>query len=353
MRFPTIAQDTTPTADGTVTRFISPEVRNKSWFNPTRPVIFVNGMLNTGADHRASAEALSLMLGCPVIGVYNKKDGFWADLFQCLSDKARLTSIQTSNVNHNTNWIAFFDEVWKKQRETRPTLSKADFANEMLAGNAAAQSLFALLIGQPGGMLGTPIYCHSQGNLVTSNALSAVTVVQGAGSVRGLEVNSFGSPARGWPAGLNRVNNAYTFDPVSFLDLRMDLSSSKIGFKVAHGFLNYVEQDGEFVVNRFRTGGWGVTVNMDEKGLAKFCVGLGTNTRRLRAIFDRLEDAHFTDSDDVALEYVNLLPDQQIAALQTSDPKLIAQLVRLLEAGYTTGQENRAIQRLRAVQAVA
>ena len=94
---------------------------------------------------------------------------------------------------------------------------------------------------------------------------------------------------------------------------------------------------------------WG----MDEKGLAKFCVGLGTNTRRLRAIFDRLEDAHFTDSDDVALEYVNLLPDQQIAALQTSDPKLIAQLVRLLEAGYTTGQENRAIQRLRAVQAVA
>ena len=58
MQFPTIAQGSTPNADGAVTRYVSPEVQNKSWFNPTRPVIFVNGMLNSGADHRASAEAL-------------------------------------------------------------------------------------------------------------------------------------------------------------------------------------------------------------------------------------------------------------------------------------------------------
>ncbi|MFC3568666.1 hypothetical protein [Paracoccus simplex] len=353
MRFPTIAQGATPSADGAVTRFVSPEVQNKSWFNPTKPVIFVNGMMNTGADHRASAEALSLMLGCPVIGVYNRKDGFWADLFQCITDKARLTQVQTSNLNHNTNWIAFFDQVWQKSREKRPMLSKEDFAHEMLAGNPAAQSLFALLIGQPGGMLGTPVYCHSQGNLVTSNALSAVTLVKGVDSVRGLEVNSFGSPARGWPVGLNRVNNAYTFDPVSFLDLRMDWTSSKVGFKVAHGFLNYVAQDGEFVVNRFRTGGWGMTVNMDEKGLAKFCAGLGTNTKRLRAIFDRLEAAHFTDSDDVALEYVNLLSEQQLAALRAVDPAFIAQLVRLLQAGWTAADEQRAIDRLQAAQGVS
>lgn len=355
MRFPAIAQNTVPTADGAVTRFISDEVKNKTWFDSTKPVIFVNGMLNTGEDHRKSGMALSLMLGCPVIGVYNKKDGFWSDLFQCISDKARLTGVQTGNLSHNTNWINYFDTVWQKQREKRPMLTKEDFANEMLAGNAAAQSLFALLIGQPGGMLGTPIYCHSQGNLVTSNALSAVTLVQGAGAVRGLEVNSFGSPARGWPAGLNRTNNAYTFDPVSFLDLRMDWTSSKVGFKVAHGFKNYVDQDGEFVVNRFRTGGWGMTVNMDEKGLAKFCVDLGTNIRRLRAIFDRLEKAHYTDSDDVALEYMKLLTDQQLAALTTANEGavLIKQLIRLLEAGYTSGQESREIARLKAVLPVS
>lgn len=353
MRFPTIAQGTTPTADGTVTRFVSPEVQNKSWFNPTKSVIFVNGMLNSGADHRASAEALSLMLGVPVIGVYNKKDGFWADLWQCITDKAKLTNVQTANVNMNANGVAFFDRVYEAQKQRQPQLTKEAFVHDMLASNAAAQAMFALLIGQPGGMLGTPIYCHSQGNLVTSNALSGVTLVKGVASVRGLEVNSFGSPARGWPAGLNRVNNAYTFDPVSFLDLTMDWSSSKVGFKAAHGFLNYVDQDGEFVVNRFRTGGWGMTVNMDEKGLARFCVTQGTNTRRLRAIFDRLEKAHFTDSDDIALEYVNLLTDQQIAALQTTDPAFVAQLIRLMEAGWTSGSERRAINRLEAVQKVA
>lgn len=348
MIFPTIAQGTEPSADGAVTRFISPEVQGKSWFNPTKPIIFVNGMMNTGADHKKSAENLSLMLGCPVIGVYNKKAGLWSDLFQCLTDKATLTNVQTSNVSHNTNWIGFFETVWQKQREKRPALTKADFAYEMLVGNAAAQALLALLIGLPGGMLGTPIYCHSQGNLVTSNALSAVMLVRGAEAVRGLEVNSFGSPARGWPAGLNRVNNAYTFDPVSMLDLRADWTSSKVGFKVAHGFDNYVNQDGEFTVNRFRTGGWGMTVNMDEKGLAKFCVALGTNTRRLRAIFDRLEKAHYTDSDDVAVAYVDLLNDQQIAALKTTDAAFVAQLVRLLKAGYTARDERRAIGRLEA-----
>jgi len=353
MLFPTIAQGVVPNADGAVTRFVSPEVRGKSWFNPAKSVIFVNGMLNTGMDHKASAEALSLMLGCPVIGVYNKKDGFWRDLYQCVTDKAQMTGLQTSNVSHNTDWIKFFDSVWQSMRKTRPTATKEDLIYELLSSNAAAQSLFALLVGTPGGMLGTPIYCHSQGNLVTSNALAGVTLARGAGAVRGLEVHSYGSPARGWPAGLNRTNQAYTFDPVSFLDLRMDWSSSKVGFKVAHGFLEYVKQDGEFVVNRFRTGGWGMTVNMDEKGLAKYCVSLGTNTRRLRAIFDRLEKAHFTDSDDVALEYVALLSNSQISALQSTDPVLITQLVRLLKAGiYTTG-ERRAVERLEAAQKIA
>ena len=175
-------------------------------------------------------------------------------------------------------------------------------------------------------------------------------MVREPGAVQGLEVNSFGSPARGWPSGLNRVNNAYTFDFVSMLDLTTDWTSSKVGFKVAHGFDNYFNQDGEFVVNRFRTGGWGVTFNLDEKGLAKFCAKQGNNTRRLRAIFDRLETAHWSDSDDVSVAYVELLADAQIAALQQADPAFITQLIRLLKAGYTASDEKAAIRRLEAVQ---
>ena len=352
MQLPKIGFDARPGTDGAVTRYISPEVRDKSWFNPGRPVIFVNGMMNTPEDHMKSANALSLMLGVPVIGVYNKKDGFWRDLFQCITDKAQLTSMQTRNVHSNDQWIQLYDALYQSEKAKRPTLTKAAYIHDLLNGNAAAQSLFALLAA-PGGMLGTPIYCHSQGNLVTSNALTGVTMAQGVGAVQGLEVNSFGSPARGWPAGLRRVNNAYTFDPVSFLDLRMDWTSSKVGFKAAHGFLNYVDQDGEFVVNRYRTGGWGMTVNMDEKGLAKFCATQGTNTRRLRSIFDRLEKAHWTDSDDIAVAYVDLLTDAQLAALNQTDPAFIAQLIRLMRAGVTTSDERSAIARLRALSALA
>ena len=349
MQLPRIAMDTVPSGDGAVTKYISPEVRNKSWFQPGRPVIFVNGMLNSPDDHMKSANALSLMLGSPVIGVYNKKDGFWRDLFQCISDKAQMTSMQTSNIHTNDQWIKTYDALYQIEKGKRPGLTKDAYVYELLASNKAAQSLFALL-SAPGGMLGTPIYCHSQGNLVTSNALTGVTMAKGTGAVQGIEVNSFGSPARGWPAGLRRVNNAYTFDPVSFLDLRMDWSSSKVGFKAAHGFLNYVDQDGEFIVNRFRTGGWGMTVNMDEAALAKFCASQGTNTRRLRAVFDRLEKAHWSDSDDIAVAYVNLLTDAQIAALQQTDPTFIAQLVRLMQSGIETGDETRAIARLQSVQ---
>ncbi|MFV0301912.1 MAG: hypothetical protein ACK5IP_13725, partial [Paracoccus sp. (in: a-proteobacteria)] len=223
----------------------------------------------------------------------------------------------------------------------------------LLGSNKATQALYRLLAGQ-GGLLGAPIYCHSQGNLITSNALTAVALARGTQAIAGLEVNSFGSPARYWPPGLRRTNYAFTFDPVSMLDLRADLSSSKVGYRfshgfpVVHGFKWYAEHDGEFVINRFRWGGWGMTFSLDEKGLAKFCAGQGDNVRRLKAIFDRLETAHPTDSDDVALEYVKLLSDTQIARLKMLDPRLVDQLVRLLESGATFADERGAIERLRA-----
>lgn len=351
MRFPNIAHNVLPGFDGAVTRYVSPEVQDKSWFTPHKSVIFVNGMDNEPSDHMTSAHNLSLMLGCPVIGVYNQKGGFWPDVWQCITDKASLTGVQTGNFNYNQRGFELYEKLYQAQKSKNPMLTKEDFTHDLLSSNAASQALFALLAA-PGGMLGTPLYCHSQGNLIGSNALSAVTLVKGAGAVQGLEVFSFGSPARGWPSGIKRVNNAYTFDFVSILDVTVDWTSSKVGFKVAHGFDNYIAQDGEFVVNRFRTGGWGVTVNMDEKGLAKFCLGLGTNTRRLRSIFDRLEKAHWTDSDDVAVAYVNLLSDEQIAGLQRTDPVFITQLIRLLKAGYTASDEKAAIRRLERAQSV-
>lgn len=383
MQFPTIKMGGEPDVDGTVTHYVSNDAVGKPWYNPARSVIFVNGMMNTGINHADSARALSKMLGSQVYGVYNKKDGFFADLWQCLTDKIKFASQQKpdqrvlahaspTNVALATQmgagalvlpprsdfgrWSQIVDALYEMEKAKAPALSKDDFVYGMLGDNAATKALYSLLLGTPGGMLGTPIHAHSQGNLITSNALTAVALARGLGAIRGLEVNSYGSPAQGWPEGLNRRNNAFTFDPVGMLDGTVDWSSSKVGYSLSHGFplthaFEYYEKhDAEFVVNSFRTGGWGMTFNMDEVGLAKYCAGLGNNAERLGRIFDRLEKAHWTDSDDVTMEYLKIKSNAELAELQRISPTLIAQFIRLLKAGYTARDESEAIKRLESLR---
>ena len=55
-----------------------------------------------------------------------------------------------------------------------------------------------------------------------------------------------------------------------------------------HAFLEYIAHGPEFVINRFRVGGPGVTVNLDEEGLAFAMVDMGNNPPRLYKIFERL-----------------------------------------------------------------
>lgn len=374
MQVPTIRQGGDPQIDGTVTRYVSPDLIGKPWFNPTRPIIFVNGMLNDGVGHREAAERLSLTVGAEVVGVFNQTagsgiGGALVDLWQCITDKARLSGAQSPDQklllqiglpgNDFQRKAALVEEAYQLQKARQPGLSKDDYVYTLLGGNAATRSLYALLVGQPGGLLGTPIHAHSQGNLITSNALTGVALARGAGAINGLVVVSYGSPAQGWPPGLQRTNNAFTFDGVGWLDATMDWSSSKVGYKLSHGnpfihkFRYYADYDAEFFVNKYRTGGWGMTVNMDEKGLARACADLGNHTDRLFNIFTRLKQVHFTDSDDVALEYVKLKSDRQLAEIARINPGLTRLLVELLEAGWTSGSERQAIERLQASMAVA
>jgi hypothetical protein len=241
------------------------------------------------------------------------------------------------------------DAGFKLAKLANPSLQKVDFVATIIAGNPATYALYGLLAGMGGvDRKNVPIYCHSQGNLITSNALTAVALALGTDAIDGIEVNSFGSPCSFWPSKLIRTNYAYTFDPVSvFFDPTFDMSSVKVGFKVAHGFDTYMKQEGEFLVNRFRFGGFGMTSNMDEKGLARFCVRNIDNPPRLRRIFERLRENHFTDSDDVAVHFVEQASDYQLRTLKMRDPKLIELLIRLLNAGYTASDESRAITRLK------
>lgn len=64
------------------------------------------------------------------------------------------------------------------------------------------------------------IVCHSQGNLVTSNALWAMVIAFGESSLQNISVYSLAPPTPVWPYGLRgrRKVYAYTNDPVTFCD---------------------------------------------------------------------------------------------------------------------------------------
>jgi hypothetical protein len=342
-----------PTNDGDIHLYISPEAEAKSWFNRSRRVMFVNGMMNSPADHASSARALSLLQACPVVGVFNKSDGLWPDLGQCIMDKATLVGVQAEVGTDFRGWLTAVNGAFELARRLAPTLTKVDFIGSLIASNAATFAVYRYVVTLGGAeRAALKIYCHSQGNLVTSNALTAVALALGEDSLGGIEVNGFGSPCRYWPPKITRTNYAFTFDPVSWLDYRVSFDNVKVGFIAGHAFTLYMQNDGEFVVNRFRWGSFGMTVNMDEAGLAGYCISIGNNPPRLRGIFNRLKEAHWTDSDDVAYEYVPRIRTRNLVLLQSiarTDAGFIRLLIELLGAGWVSADEQRQIDFLKTL----
>jgi hypothetical protein len=353
MSFVSNKKNQAPTQDGEINRYVNAEASSKAWFDQKREVIFVNGMANTGANHKESALSLSLLQGCAVIGVYNKAGGFWADLGQCLTDKGVLVGAQAGSFS---GWSLAFDAAYVAAKLLNSGLSKIDFMETLVDGNKATASLYRFIAELSPQARGTlKIFCHSQGNLITSNALTAVALACGRDAIRDMEVNSFGSPCRYWPPGLDRTNNAFTFDPVSWLDYDIGFSSVKVGFTpglVSHGFNIYMNQDAEFVVNRFRWGSFRMTASMDEKGLATYLSKMGNNPRRLKKIFEWLDKHHNSDADDIAMHYSKIMRTKHTSvmkAIAQSDKSLITLLIKCMTEGVTFSDERTEINYLKTL----
>lgn len=329
-----------PGYDGEVNTYVSGEARSTGYYDPNRTVIFVNGMANSGEDHRRSALALSLLQMCTVVGVYNLSGGFFIDLAQCLGDKYQfdgpLASSPTSAVSSG--------------RGSRALAAQAE--SVLAARNAAAGSLFRLLRQME--YRDSAVFAHSQGNLILSNVLSAIEIVDGASEVSRHDVYTFGSPSMNWPRSVRLQECGFTFDPVTWLaGVDWSFSISKVGMPsgsvmpVTHSFLEYVRMDAAFVVNRFRWGGLGVTFSMDEAGLARALVNMGHNMPRVLGVFEHLAAYHSSDVDDVALLYVEELQHVSqgpgiLNAIRGED-RLRRLLVRSMEEGWTSGRERNAI----------
>lgn len=335
-----------PTTDGQVLEFVNDEARKSRFFGHGRVVVFINGMANTGENHKQSALGLSFLQMCKVVGVFNATEGTILDLSQCLADKYQFDGPLATRPG------AMLDEAIAT---SNGSLTRAQAMEGALAGNPATLSMFRVLRDPAHGR--APLYAHSQGNLILSNALSAVRAVDGDGALAGREIHSFGSPSLNWPPGIDHREYGFTFDPVTWLaGFDFSFRISKVGVPatpdvvgplVSHGLESYMRDDPAFVINRFRWGGWGMTVSMDEQGLADALFAMGTNMQRVYPIFRRLESAHPSDVDDVAVKYV-----QKLRASPTATPirgalkshaQLRTLLVRAMKGGWTSAEEKSAI----------
>lgn len=340
-----------PKQDGEVRKYTNPEAASqKEYFDENRRVVFVNGMDNSGHDHAYSALALSLVQMCPVIGVYNKTGGVWADLAQCVFDKLQFQGPLASSA---ADKVAGRNRFWNRLLHGERTPEQA--VRQALGRNAAQAGLFDVL--RKPGNARWPIFAHSQGNLILSNVLQGIAAVDGPAAITGREVHTFGSPAVYYPPGVRLYEHGFTFDYVSWMaGFDASFSISKLRWPTgrekvfAHSFLLYLRDDPEFVVNRFRTGGWGMTFNMDERGLADCLAAMGTNMERVYQVFDLLSRKYNSDVDDVAVLYVNAIrrSGAVVSALR-SRKNLVDLLVRSMSEGWTSSSEKDAIAWLKSL----
>lgn len=339
-----------PSFDGDINLYSSPDVRNKSWFRAGGRVIYVNGMDNQPINHKTSALKLSELRSCPVVGVFNQSDGKVTDLWQCVTDKATLVSVQADG--DFRKWEVALEKKFQEAKSKQRGLQKTDFVAKLIQGNRATLSLYHYFLQLGASLQATPIYCHSQGNLVTSNALTALALAKGAAAIKGVSVNSFGSPCKFWPKGITHVQRAFTFDPVTWLDLTVGFQFVKVGFVAGHGFELYMDHDAEFTVNQFRWGSFGLTASMDELGLANYLVKIGYQPTRLWKIFKRLYDSHNSDVDDVAEIYCRKMREHHPSVLQSiakAHEQLILLLIKSMEEGWTASGERKEINHLKTL----
>ena len=88
------------------------------------------------------------------------------------------------------------------------------------------------------------------------------------------------------------------------------------------------------------------TLDCDEEGLSNDLVKLTTNTQQVYKVFKKLEDSYSSDSDDIALLYVQKIQLQKNTSLHKAvkeNSALVGLLVKVMESGWTSDVEEKCI----------
>ena len=181
-------------------------------------IIYVNGMATTARTHAITSRQLATIAGMNVTGIYNQcgtngSEGFMSilvDLVECVRD-------QTLSVGRTL-------DVRIRRLLTMTEASRAEaIGNIILRHNLAAQRLYSELLAAARTNQWTIVVCHSQGNLITANALWVLKHMRENTLTQMGKIRVFGlaSPSVSWPpnrqGGLRFNLYRHSGDPVTLL----------------------------------------------------------------------------------------------------------------------------------------
>jgi hypothetical protein len=186
---------------------------SSSYTNAKKRLVFVNGIANSPHDHAVSCRNLCRLTSCEVLGVYNQT-GMHARVVQnCALDK----------------WLdGLFDVEQAIADYVAVGLRGVGLGANCLA-NGCASSLFDLLLYEGPRWPNSPlcIVAHSQGNLITSNALMLYSKMVTKYKLKHPRIHVFAiaSPAVSWPTNKFISVNPYSHgnDIVPALSMWRDL----------------------------------------------------------------------------------------------------------------------------------
>jgi hypothetical protein len=219
-----------PSLDGEISLF---NLSNSTVCTPK--IYFVNGVRVIPREHSVTASCLSLLVERPIWGVYNSTGGVRlgsiVDFLECLQD-------YSGNVAGRLSWPSNRLKP-RLVPEHKIGLFLSVFDLIPIVSNKATKKLFISLVENRHSR--QMIIAHSQGNLITSNALFLMEAVLGSDALNDVRVYSLASPAPAWPIGLRkkegkwggRQDNAFMNDFIALL--RPHNLAAKLGY---NGFQN-------------------------------------------------------------------------------------------------------------------
>ena len=209
-----------PSRDGEINRY---NLAHSAVYDPR--IYYVNGIRTDGRAHAKTASLLSLLTERPVFGLYNRTGGFAADLGQ-----SALDYLQNAGARASSDGLTPAKTV---ARQDIPKLVDEVIKKSFVWNKATVELFRTLMLNLQSRQM---IVAHSQGNMVTSNALFVVERVLGSQALQNIRVYSLASPSPGWPLGLRITNggggrqeNAFMNDLVALL--RPHNLAAKVGIE--------------------------------------------------------------------------------------------------------------------------